>query len=374
MTDAQVLRGVKDYISGKGFSYEDGLIENFYLSLKARPFVLLAGSSGTDMTRLPALFAEALGATAENGRYKQLTVQPDWMDSSDMFGYLDLNGSFVPGAIIDFLKAAQQDPDRPYFLCLDRLILSRAEYYLNEILSAVESRAQPEGAKPLVTGAYYGRDTAAAERYGVIPALDNLYIVGTVNMDETSRPLNQRFLDRMHTMQLSRDALTADRTGCSPQPVEVPNGFLRTRYFRLEQCQEEKEVLQAYFKIFGELDRILNKASAYMGFRLRNDAILYLMHNRQSAVLEERDALDHEISMKVLTRVQGSSKAIKPVLCELFRYCAADAGAFRAEQENISTRMLAAAQSPDCRYRRSAARIARMMRLCEEDGFASFWD
>lgn len=372
MTDSQIMQGIKEYISQKGFTYSDGLIENFYLSLKSRPFVLIAGNSDTDMARLPVLFAEAVGATEANGRLKRLTVPMDWMDSSDLFGWLNLEGTFVPGAIIDFLKAAQQDPDQPYFLCLDRIILSRAEYYLREVLGAVESRAQPEGEKPLVTMAYYGRDAAAIEKYGIIPALKNLYIVGTFNLDETSRPLNQRLLDRVHIIPMEKDDLVQTGSG-APTPINADNSFLQTRYYRLDQCQEHADALKKYFAVFEELNRILTEASAYVGFQVRNDAVLYLMHAASTGVLPEQAALDHEISLKVLTRVQGSAKAIKAVLCKLFRYCTGDFGAFSPE-EAVGEAMLETARDPACRYPKSAMKLARMTCVCEADGFGSYWN
>ena len=169
-----MVASIKQYIKQKGHLCEAGLMESYYLSLKTRPFVLLTGNSDTDKTMLPRLFAEAADATAENGRYLQLSVSPDWMDSSDLFGWLNLEGKFIPGIIIDFLKAAQNDPDRPYFLCFDGLILSRADYFLRDFVAAVESIGQPEE-KPFVNLLYYGRDEAAAKHYGVIPVLHNVY-------------------------------------------------------------------------------------------------------------------------------------------------------------------------------------------------------
>lgn len=372
MTESQIMQGIKEYIFQKGFTYSDSLIENFYLSLKSRPFVLIAGNSNTDMARLPVLFAEALGATEENGRCKLLTVPMDWMDSSDLFGWLNLEGTFVPGAIIDFLKAAQQNPDQPYFLCLDRIILSRAEYYLREVLEAVESRAQPEGEKPLVTMAYYGRDAAAIEKYGMMPALKNLYIVGTFNLDETSRPLNQRLLDRIHIIPMEKGDLVESGSG-TPASTVVDNRFLETRYYRLGQCQEHADTLKKYFAVFEELNRILTEASAYVGFRVRNDAVLYLMHAAATGVLPEQAALDHEISLKVLTRVQGSARNIKAVLCKLFRYCTGDFGVFSPE-EAVGEAMLETARDPACRYPKSAMKLAQMTCVCEADGFASYWN
>ena len=112
---------------------------------KINPFTILAGTSGTGKTRLVRLFAEAIGATTENGRYKLVSVRPDWSDSSDLFGHVDLNGKFVPGAIIDFINAAEWDSDKPYFLCLDEMNLARVEYYLSDILSVIETRGYKEG-------------------------------------------------------------------------------------------------------------------------------------------------------------------------------------------------------------------------------------
>lgn len=142
---SEIINNIKNYIAAKGFNYNDGLIENFYLSLKAKPFVILAGTSGTGKTRLVKLFAEAVGATEANGRYKMVAVRPDWSDSSDLFGHVDLNGRFIPGAIIDFIKQAEIDSSNPYFLCLDEMNLARVEYYLSDILSVIETRDFMDG-------------------------------------------------------------------------------------------------------------------------------------------------------------------------------------------------------------------------------------
>ena len=88
-----IVAAIRKYIEAKGFNYDGSLIENFYLSLKSKPFVILAGTSGTGKTRLVRLFAEAIKA-----EYKLLSVRPDWSDSSDLFGHTDLSGNFHPGA------------------------------------------------------------------------------------------------------------------------------------------------------------------------------------------------------------------------------------------------------------------------------------
>lgn len=113
LSTKETLEKIKKYIASKGFTFDEGLVENYYLSLKSKPFVILAGTSGTGKTRLVRLFAEAIGATSENGRYKLVPVRPDWSDSSDLFGHVSLNDKFIPGAIIDFVKQAELDSRNP---------------------------------------------------------------------------------------------------------------------------------------------------------------------------------------------------------------------------------------------------------------------
>ena len=338
------MKEIKNYIAQKGYTWKPGLVENFYLSQKARPFTFILGNSNTNMALLPQLFAEAVGATAENGRYLQLQVHPDWMDSSDLFGWLNLEGKFVPGVIIDFLKRAKDDPRKPYFLCLDRLILSRAEYYLRDVLNAVETRGQDKEL-PYVPTIYYGRDEDAKAYYGEIPLLPNLYITATVNLDETSLPLNQKLLDRAHTITMVQEDLVGE---CKevPRVVARDNDFLATQYTGLEQCSD----LDGYFAVFEEINKILMQATSYLGFKIRNDAILYLAHNRENNILPEKEAMDHVICQKVLPRLQGNGKLIQPVMENLLQYC----------KENG--------------YIETAKKLTNMIAMCYENGYASCWN
>ena len=207
LTDKEKIDQICKYIESKGFSYEDNLIENFYLSIKSKPFVILAGTSGTGKTRLIRLFAEAVGATARNGRYLQVAVKPDWSDSTDLFGHVNLNSEFVPGAIIKFIKDAQENIAYPYFLCLDEMDLARVEYYLSEFLSVIETREIDEHGKivtdVLIPKSCYWGDKNAERTYGGLMFPENLYVVGTVNMDETTFPFSRKVLDRANTIEFS---------------------------------------------------------------------------------------------------------------------------------------------------------------------------
>lgn len=344
----QNLEKIKEYISGRGYSCPQGLVEHYYLSLRCRPFLVLTGTSDTDMTLLPELFAGAVGATEENGRYKCLKVEFDWMDTSDLFGHLDLWGKFVPGAVFHFLKQAREDPEQPYFLCLDGLILSRAEYYLREILNIIEAAEEGRPPDDLVPMIYYGADAEAAEKYGRIPALSNLYIIGTLNLDETSFPLNQKFMDRVHTLSIDPDTLVYTGAEKPVQPQCFPNAFLRTSMGRLDQCGDYPEKRMAYIGVFEELNKLLMQANAYVGYQIRNDAVVYLVNNHHTGVLEEAQAVDHIITQKVLVRAQGNEKVVRPVLENLQRYCAG-------------------------RYPQAEKKLAFMLSQCDREGYTNYW-
>ena len=369
MTIKEKVDAIKAYIAARGFNYEGDLIENFYLSLKSKPFVILAGTSGTGKTRLVKLFAEAIGA-----QMKLVPVRPDWSDSSDLFGHTDLSGNFHPGAIIDFIKRAEWNKDTPHFLCLDEMNLARVEYYLSDFLSIIETRdRKANGAietDALIDASYF-QSQAAKEKYGRVYLPDNLYIIGTVNMDETTFPFSKKVLDRANTIEFSFVNLMARAAANgSAAAQKLDNSFLRTDYLYLQDCDDENLVDGVCFNL-EEMNQILVKANLHVGYRVRDEVCFYMMNNKKTDLLPDDAAFDHEIMQKILPRIQGSSAAIKEVLSELFIKCAGDysgfAGATAYEQ------MGSFLDSKPCKYPNSAKKIAFMMRRYEEDGFTSYW-
>lgn len=375
----ETIGKIKEYIASNGFSYNDGLIENFYLSLKSKPFVILAGTSGTGKTRLVRLFAEAIGATSQNGRYKLVSVRPDWSDSSDLFGHVNLNDKFVPGEIIDFVKQAELDSKNSYFLCLDEMNLARVEYYLSDILSIIETREYVDGkvvTDPLINENYYGADTVARGKYGVVRIPDNLYIVGTVNMDETTFPFSRKVLDRANTIEFSTVELLADFGSAREEAKSIyaDNSFMKADYVFFNQCAPDQNFVEEICIELQDINKILEKASAHVGYRVRDEIVFYMLNNKNAGNLLTRDrAFDNEIMQKILPRIQGSSASVKAMLCELFKHCAGDYESYQTESDEVSSKMMAAANKDTCKYKESAKKIAFMVRRFEEDGFTAYW-
>lgn len=350
MTIKEQVAAIKTYIAAKGFNYDGTLIENFYLGLKSKPFVILAGTSGTGKTRLVRLFAEAIKA-----EYKLVSVRPDWSDSSDLFGHVDLNQKFVPGAIIDFVKQAELNPNKPYFLCLDEMNLARVEYYMSDILSAIETRRYESGmimTDPVVSSANYGNDSAAAGRYGKVILPGNLYIVGTVNMDETTFPFSKKVLDRANTVEFSYvDLLSMPSfSTATADKITVTNEFLVSKYITLNDCDAaDREYIGSVCTTLSRINSILEIANAHIGYRVRDEIVFYMLNNREADLLDDKVAFDNQIMQKILPRIQGSSESIKTMLGELLKICESE------------------------KYESSAKKINFMIKRYEEDGFTSYW-
>lgn len=369
MTIKETIAHIKSYISSKGFTYEDDLIENFYLSLKSKPFVILAGTSGTGKTRLVKLFAEAIDAKME-----LVPVRPDWSDSSDLFGHNDIAGNFHPGAIIDFIKDATDNKDKPHILCLDEMNLARVEYYLSDFLSIIETRDINDLGEivsdPLIKSSYFKQESAL-EKYGQLYLPENLYVVGTVNMDETTFPFSKKVLDRANTIEFSFvNLISKPSTETEPVKQNLNNQFLKTEYLYLKDCDDEDLIDEVCVNL-EEINQILVKANLHIGYRVRDEICFYLLNNKKAELLDENSAFDNEIMQKILPRIQGSSTSIKTVLCELFIKCAGDYTS--ASGLAVYEQMSSYVETRECRYPNSARKISFMMRRFEEDGFTSYW-
>ena len=378
----QKIEQIKNYISSKGFTYEGNLIENFYLSLKSKPFVILAGTSGTGKTRLAKLFAEAIEATEENGQFKLVPVRPDWSDSSDLFGHINLDNKFVPGAILDFIKTASENLEKPYFLCLDEMNLARVEYYMSDFLSVIETRDFNSDktvikTSPLMSLDKYGVDEDAKQKYGTLGLPENLYIIGTVNMDETTFQFSKKVLDRANTIEFSLVDLMPKFSNSSvenQQPIEEKNNFLKSKYLKINECAAEAEFVEEGCSKLIKINDVLEKASLHIGYRVRDEIMFYMLNNKEAGnLISDDEAFDNEIMQKILPRIQGSSQSIKDLLCELFKIFAGDFTGIQTENNSASEQMQVFIDSESCIYSKSAKKIQFMTRRFEEDGFTSFW-
>ncbi len=354
-----IIDHVSSYIQSKGFFYEKKDLVNFFLSLKTKPFVILSGISGTGKTKIVQWFAESLGATEENGQFTLIPVRPDWSDSSDLLGYVNLQGEFQERPLIKVLEAADANPNRPYFVVLDEMNLARVEYYFSDFLSVIESRKWKD--RKIVTSPVLPE--AITNKHITIPS--NVYIIGTVNMDETTHPLSKKVLDRANTIEFNTVNLDYFNFLMDMEEKEAEvasNRSLETEYLHLKECfKENEDLVRNISNILIEINKILESVGAQVGYRIRDEICFYMAYNEQGKLLSFDEALDYQIYQKILPRLAGSDGRTEEVLKQLYVLCANE------EYDSGNS------DASYAKYPRSANKLSHMLRRFEYDGFTSFW-
>ena len=248
---------------------------------KRRHFAVLTGLSGSGKTLLARAYGGAIAGKADNRRQQLCTipVQPGWYDPSALLGYVNpLQGdSYIRTPFLEFLLAAAASPELPFTVVLDEMNLSRPEQYLAPILSAME------------TG-----DVVSLHREGEmfdgVPSdvrfPNNLVIIGTVNMDETTHGISDKVLDRAFTIEFWDVDLD-----------EYPRWGER----RLDTEHEAKAR-----KLLEELVQKLRPARLHFGWRVVDDVLDYLERVAvDGGVSDPANVLDDVIYAKVLPKLRG---------------------------------------------------------------------
>lgn len=377
----ELLRNIFALAQARGFVCTLTDVVNFYLCLHAKPFVILSGISGTGKTLLPTVFAEAIAA-----KLHHIAVKPNWTDNSDLMGYYSIaHDEFVPGPLTQAIEKALADPGTPHFVRLDEMNLAHVEHYLSDVLSVMETRRrQPNGSVtteplPLELPLSVQKDSKKRDRWAALQDLVlpwNLFIIGTVNVDETTHPFSKKVLDRAHSIDFSEVDLTVFGTtnASAPSISKAPASFLAQRPASVREVYSSDA---AFFdEIAQELDEVnglLREADLHFGYRIRDEICLYLWAWKSQGLAEliSRDeALDFCLMQKVLARCHGSAEVSRRALQRLFHWTAG------VEDEDLDA-------APDVlderhpeggrRLRRTSAKILRMLRRYRDTGFFSYW-
>ncbi|RQD74102.1 MAG: hypothetical protein D5S01_07070 [Halanaerobium sp. MSAO_Bac5] len=261
--------------------------------------------------------------------------------------------------------------------------LARVEYYFSDFLSKMETRyfddEKIKTDKILTENEFDDRDkTDALSKYGDLYLPDNLYIIGTVNMDETTHPFSKKVLDRANTIEFNEIDLTAfleeDYETLVAEQLKLNNEFLKTDYLKLKDLlPSKKEKIKAITEELNQLNLILKKANLQVGYRIRDEINFYIIQALDKDLISQSTAFDKGILQKILPRIQGSSRIIKKILVELFKFFTDKD--FSTENTKFAGEMWDYYQKNKnlIKYPESAKKTAYMVQRYEEDGFTSYW-
>lgn len=319
----------------------------YITAIKSKPFLLLAGISGTGKSRIVRELARACweeGSEEYDAQkpknFQMVQVKPNWHDSSDLIGYVSRvsgKAEYVAGDFLRFIAKAWEDKDTPYFLCLDEMNLAPVEQYFAEYLSVVESRKSHEDGTvttdPIlekIDEEWYFNLTASLTtdenvrkqfNESGISIPQNLIVVGTVNMDETTFSFSRKVLDRAMTIEMNEVDLHGGLTERNEQIGKLGKAELIGNAVEgADVYAGNKDVCEKVLTYLDAVNAVLNGTPFKVAYRTRNEFLLYVVNNlpynkdENETELEPgyvvARALDEITSMKVLSRIEGDDTKV----------------------------------------------------------------
>lgn len=312
----------------------------YITSLLAKPFVILTGNSGTGKTRISKQFAEYLEWESDEGKknWVIIPVGADWTDNTKILGYYnplaeDGNGKYEKTKIVELIEEANRHKEIPYFVILDEMNLSHVERYFSDFLSHMETPDTP------------------FELEGYTRRLDypeNMFVVGTVNIDETTYMFSPKVLDRANVIEFKpqkEDVFKVfSAAGTVGKMVPVNDGsaqaFLKlAKEIRTGKFAVDEDLTHYYTDVdgdftgsnldyvegvFSDIYEIVQKYDFEFAFRtvkeIRNYiAVAYELLEKTEFNLNQ--IIDEQLLQKILPKIHGNKKEIGQMLEELTGLC-----------------------------------------------------
>ena len=358
---------------------------NFINAFRTKPFLLLAGISGTGKSQKVQELAFMTCPDGElrneggttPGNYCLVEVKPNWHDSTELLGYYSaLSSKYELTDFIRFAYKASQNKDVPFFLCLDEMNLAPVEQYFAEFLSVLETRKKVgneiqtqyllskdrfsncelqkkvlvkedgdiiEGDKHYKMEFMYSEkdtDIITYLKENGLTLPDNLFVIGTVNMDDTTHQFSRKVIDRAFTIEMNGGKMSEMFSLESKMLLEyrdepIPLEAFKAKFVRAYEVLDDarfakyKDVISTRIpELLGDSDGtaeadsingILNETPFRVSYRVQNELVLYLSTLIERANFPEPDQIEGLIGEatlailleKVLPRVQGEQKQLE---------------------------------------------------------------
>ncbi len=378
-------KNIDDIDLFKPVSFDPISNQCFINALRTKPFLLLAGISGTGKSQKVQELAFMTCPDGElrneggttPGNYCLVEVKPNWHDSTELLGYYSaLSGKYELTDFIRFVYKASQNKDVPFFLCLDEMNLAPVEQYFAEFLSVLETRKKVgdevltqyllsrdrfsncelqkkvlvkdegdiiEGDKQYKMEFLYSEKDAEIITYLKEKGLtlpDNLFVIGTVNMDDTTHQFSRKVIDRAFTIEMNGGKMSEMFSPESKMLLEyrdepIPLEAFKAEFVRAYEVLDDarfakyKDVISTRIPaLLGDSDGtadadsingILNETPFRVSYRVQNELVLYISTLIERANFPEPDQIEGLIGEatlailleKVLPRVQGEQKQLE---------------------------------------------------------------
>jgi MoxR-like ATPase len=385
----ELVEKLMDYKINKTIDYDIAqtteLIDRLLISLLTKPFLILTGLSGSGKSRAAKQFARAF--SKGDLHYHFAAVGPDWNNRDPLLGYPDGIHSAVYQStpVLELLikAGAKENEKKPFFLILDEMNLSHVERYFADFLSAMESDEE--------ISLYEGDDRKTTPKTIIIPP--NLFIIGTVNIDETTYQFSPKVLDRANVIEFKMNEGDVEKF-FARSAEEISPGAMEefAEQFVVDAQTDDKVAVdwasgnETFKTEMQALFDLLKEFNGEFGYRTLKESSRYLyFHDKYSDLKDEekyRDAMDHIIIQKLLPKLHGSRSKLEGILRALLYFCESPE---RTDMEELKTKALTAAAETNTSldmlgsamegyYKLSHSKLRRMCRKLHQDQFVSFAD
>jgi hypothetical protein len=367
-----------EYCKLSGLIFSAKLINRFVASLCTKPFVICSGLSGSGKTKLAQSFVQWI--CYDESQYLIVPVGADWTNREPLLGYPNAltNETYVTpeNGVLELILRAKEnfynddETTKPYFLILDEMNLSHVERYFADFLSAMES-----GDKiPLHKMQDFDGDIPSSFN---LPK--NLFIIGTVNIDETTYMFSPKVLDRANTIEFRlsdqnlEDYIKSD-IKLNLDLLKRQGASMSESFMELALVETDKNLsnVETDLKLFFSE---LKKSGAEFGYRTASEIgrLIFMLGQYGE---NGNDLLDIAIMQKLLPKLHGSRNKLTKILPVLGSFCLNNPANIKEEYLDkyvanvISEKDIE--QDSNVKYRISLEKICRMYKNAIENGFASY--
>jgi 5-methylcytosine-specific restriction protein B len=309
-------------------NFSSSLILRFIASLTSKPFVILSGLSGSGKTKIAQTFAQWI--CEDINQHKIVPVGADWTNREPLLGYPNglVSKEYITpdsGVIHLLLEAIKKENEnKPFFLILDEMNLSHVERYFADFLSIMESNDTIK--------LYTGNTRESLDGLPIPLEIywpKNLFIIGTVNIDETTYMFSPKVLDRANVIEFRitddeiKDFLASpsipDLQKLKGQGIAMAESFLSIA--SRNSIIENDTIAQELVLFFKQLQPVC----AEFGYRSATE-ILQLVTKLKTLepTITDNDCLDVAITQKLLPKLHGSRSKLVKILITLSSLCLDD--------------------------------------------------
>ncbi len=332
--DLGAFQALENAFSEAGLLLDPVAIRRFSVSLLSKKFCILTGLAGSGKTKIAEAFAMWLCASP--AQYRIVTVGADWTSNENLLGYADAlqTGVYRPpvNGALELILRAHADTTNPYFLILDEMNLSHVERYFADFLSAMESSNAPLSLHGVEAGLQAGGVGGAGgvEVPSSVALPDNLFIIGTVNVDETTYMFSPKVLDRANVIEFrataaQMGAFLDDPAGIDLDGLASQGAGFATAFVARAQADADISALvdtqgaAVAPKLKADLLQVFDAlvgVGAEFGFRTAKEIARFMVIHKELSGLDwqYKDALDAQVVQKLMPKLHGSARKLDAVL------------------------------------------------------------